>query len=224
MPNTSRPPYPRTLAEIDTNRGLIWKDYPPPSVFRVVKARWGVFSNFAKTPLNVNGVVFQTSEALYQTMRFTSHPDVQEKLAAARDGYAAKQLRTDFIRYTRLDWDTVKVSVMAWVLKVKAMQAEMFCRCLLDTDAWIIEESRNDIFWGAQARGGVWTGANVLGQLLVTTRYFLNQRRGVPHLAFAEAPAIPDFRLMGNMVPPIPMSMGPTSLLMRLSPDDDDDG
>ena len=50
-----------------------FETYPADRACAVCKVaeEWGVFSNFARTPLVVDGVRFDTSERVFQTMKFT---------------------------------------------------------------------------------------------------------------------------------------------------------
>ena len=48
------------------------KTYPVSEcvAIRKVKEPWGIFGNFAPTPIIINGVTFKTSELLFQLMKF----------------------------------------------------------------------------------------------------------------------------------------------------------
>ena len=48
------------------------ESYPAKDSVRIHKVaeEWGIFSNFAKTPLGVNGVTFDSAEELFQMMKF----------------------------------------------------------------------------------------------------------------------------------------------------------
>jgi predicted NAD-dependent protein-ADP-ribosyltransferase YbiA (DUF1768 family) len=103
--------------------------------------------------------------------------------------------------FARMDWDEIQVQVMWWCLRVKLAQnfekfgGELF----IAGDKPIVEESANDMFWGAvDQKDGTLKGANVLGKLLMElrTRYKADPAalRSVP------PPGIGNFRLMGQEI------------------------
>lgn len=140
------------------------------SFFRV-REKWGSFSNMHPGyPLVVAGVRVSSSEALYQAMRFPHYPEVQAEIIGLHP-MEAKKLARAHIDKTRADWDRVRVSVMRWVLRVKAEQHPSFCVLLLSTgDKPIVEVSYKDDFWGARPNGRTLVGVNTLGRLLMELR------------------------------------------------------
>ena len=142
--------------------------------FRQTKERYGGLSNMAPGfPIVVNGIRIPTSEALYQACRFPNRPDVQRQIVRQRSPMTAKMKAKRFINDTRHDWDSVRVNVMRWCLRVKLAQNwTTFGRLLLSTgDAPIVEDSRKDAFWGAKRTDdGELVGTNALGRLLMELR------------------------------------------------------
>jgi type I restriction enzyme S subunit len=100
----------------------------------------------------VNGVAIRTSEALYQACRFPHLPDVQHKIINEHSPMTTKMRVKPFRKDSRPDWDTVRVKIMRWSLRVKLAQNwREFGRLLLATgDRPIVEQSRKDDFWGAK--------------------------------------------------------------------------
>jgi ribA/ribD-fused uncharacterized protein len=173
------------------------------AVFNKTKEKWGGFSNMcAGFPLRVNGAEIRTSEALYQALRFPDHPEVQQLIIADPSPRGAKmRSKSHRQEFARMDWDEIQVQVMWWCLRVKLAQnfekfgGELF----IAGDKPIVEESANDMFWGAvDQKDGTLKGANVLGKLLMElrTRYKADPAalRSVP------PPGIGNFRLMGQEI------------------------
>jgi ribA/ribD-fused uncharacterized protein len=172
------------------------------AVFRETRAEHGGLSNMASGfPLAVNGVISRTPEALYQACRFPQEPQVQATVLAERSPMAAKMESREHADTTRGDWDEIRVEVMRWVLRVKLVQHfDSFSEALRSTgDIPIVEESRNDRFWGAVADGGELKGVNMLGELLTELRDEVV--RGDPFwLESLRPPQIQDFNLLGATI------------------------
>ena len=171
--------------------------------FRKSKEQWGEFSNMASGfPLEVNGRMLRTSEALYQACKFTHLPEAQVLLIAQRSPILLARIARAKARAPRPDWDAVKVDVMRWVLRVKLVQNwERFGSVLLETgDLDIVEDSHRDTFWGAvpDEEGEHLTGRNQLGRLLMELRQQLRENSDA--LRTAPPPAVPDFFLLGEPV------------------------
>ncbi len=143
-------------------------------VFFRTKEAFGGLSNMASGyPLKVGDIDVQSSEALYQACRFSHLPDVQAEILRQSNAMNAKAASKDWRLETRPDWARIRVNVMRWCLRVKAVQHEdTFLGLLMSTGVKpIVELSRRDDFWGALERPpGVLTGRNVLGRLLMELR------------------------------------------------------
>ena len=189
-------------------RGSQIRVYDPAGsvVFLRTKDRFGGLSNMAAGyPLNVNGVDIRTSEALYQACRFPHMPEVQRRIVAERSPMTAKMRGKPFGNETRPDWDSVRVKIMRWCLRVKlAQNRSKFGRLLLDTgERPIVERSRRDDFWGAKlVEDGTLVGMNVLGRLLMELREdFKADTSG--ELRVVEPLSIPQFLLFEEPILPI---------------------
>ncbi|MGD9923596.1 MAG: NADAR family protein [Pseudorhodoplanes sp.] len=175
-------------------------------VFRKTSERFGGLSNMAAGfPVVVNGIQVRTSEALYQACRFPHLPDVQRLVIEQISPMAAKMKSKPFRKQSRPDWDSVRVKVMRWCLRVKLAQNwEKFSALLKATgDRPIVEESVKDDFWGAHpSDDGRLAGHNVLGRLLMELREELASR---PEEFFHHvAPlTVPDFVLYGEPIGPV---------------------
>jgi ribA/ribD-fused uncharacterized protein len=174
-------------------------------VVHKTKESFGGLSNMASGfPLLVNGIRILTSEALYQACRFPHLPDVQREIIGQRSPMTAKMKSKPHRKESRRDWDYVRNNVMRWCLRVKlAQNYEEFGRLLLATgDRPIVEQSRNDDYWGAKVvsiAGDTLTGQNILGRLLRELRELLkNDADGA--LKIVPPLNMPDFLLLGKPI------------------------
>lgn len=151
--------------------------------FRRTKDSLGDFSNFAVgLPIKIHGFEIQSSEHLYQTMRFPHLPDVQLQILIADAPKTCKTIAREHDVSSRGDWDEIRVSVMRWVLarKILANAKRMGKLFELSKDKPIVEFSKHDTFWGASPD---WDGAeilkgrNILGCLLTELRTEFRKER-----------------------------------------------
>lgn len=180
--------------------------------FRKTGDQLGGLSNMAPGyPLDVSGIRFRTSEALYQALRFPHLPEVQQLIIDEVSPMTAKMKSKPFRVQSRPDWEgPVRVRAMRWCLRVKLAQNwEKFSRLLLSTgELPIVEESRKDDFWGAKpTERGTLIGRNVLGRMLMELREEVRtgDDEALKHVA---PPSIDDCLLLGRPV-------GPTSSIAR---------
>ncbi len=150
--------------------------YKPEECAVIYRVRdpFGGLSNMAgKYPIRVNGYTIHSSEALYQAMRFTGHADLQEKVCAPVSGMSAKMVSKGCRDKTRDDWYRVRVAMMLWTLRVKTLFHPEAMLALLEESGEkpIVEQSRNDDFWGATPYGSdALFGENTLGELWMKVR------------------------------------------------------
>lgn len=124
-------------------------------------------------PLVVNGIRILNSESLYQSCRFPHLPEVQEVIISNPSPMGSKMTSKKYRAETRRDWDSVRVDIMRWCLRVKLVQNfPRFSSLLLETGNHpIVEQSRRDRFWGSVPTGDfTLQGQNVLGKLLMELR------------------------------------------------------
>jgi ribA/ribD-fused uncharacterized protein len=187
---------------------MVWQDehgirHENCAAFFKVAEDFGGLSNMHNGyPVRVNGMRIGSSEALFQACRFPHHPDIQREIIAAPHAMVAKmKAKKDCRRerFTRPDWDDVRVEVMRWCLAIKlACHPQTFAALLLSTgNRPIVERSRRDDFWGAKLVGHVLVGRDVLGQLLMALRAELRQTADLRTVAPL---AIPDFGLLGEPI------------------------
>lgn len=144
--------------------------------FRRTKDTLGDFSNFATgMPIKIHGFEIQSSEHLYQAMRFPHLPDVQFQILIAYAPKTCKTIAREHDVSSRSDWDEIRVRVMRWVLarKILANAKRMEQLFDLSEDKSIVEFSKPDTFWGASPDwdgSEILKGRNILGCLLTELR------------------------------------------------------
>lgn len=127
--------------------------------------KYGLFSNFANTPLVIDGDLYPTAEHYFQAMKADNSAD-WKRIVEAATPKDAKHLGRKV--HMRSDWEDVKCSFMLNVLQEKARQCKEFRELLLSTgDEELIEDSPFDYYWGCGRDG---SGRNMLGELLMDVR------------------------------------------------------
>ena len=144
------------------------------AAFRKTDEKWGDFSNMAGSyPIVVNGIRIPSVEALYQACRFPLNVEAQQKIITQHSPMTAKMVGKPYRLETRDDWESVRVLLMKWVLRVKLAQHwDRFSSKLLESgDMPIVELSKRDSFWGAtKLDDNIYCGVNALGRLLMELR------------------------------------------------------
>ena len=148
---------------------------------RKMKDEWGLFCNFAPTPLVVDGVTFESSEELFQLMKFKDE-DVIRRIRAGitMGGKACHQIKMTAKSYEkayrRPDWGQMILDAMKFCLMLKYEQCPEFCDLLQKSAGkYIVEDQtsmpkKNPDAWGVKADGNNYVGPNILGRLLMELR------------------------------------------------------
>ena len=125
------------------------------------------FSNFARFPIEIDGVVWPSTEHYYQAQKFTDL-ELQEKIRSAKNPVIAKKLAQKHGNKARTDWAEAKDAVMERAVRAKFEQHAGLRELLLSTgDEDLAEAALNDYYWGVGEDG---TGQNRLGLLLMRLR------------------------------------------------------
>jgi ribA/ribD-fused uncharacterized protein len=146
------------------------------AVFYKVAEEFGGLSNMHNGyPLLVDGVEWGSSEALYQACRYPHQPEWQDEIWEAPHAFVAKLKSKKGGRreQSRKDWDSVRVEIMRWCLRLKLNQhfGRFYDLLRKSGNLAIVERSRKDRFWGAVLEeDGVLRGENQLGRLLMELR------------------------------------------------------
>ncbi len=139
-------------------------------VFYKVKEQWGLFSNFSACPIKTKNphITLLTSEALYQILRYSDKPHIQQEIISQKSPMAAKMKSKKYYKETADNWENIKVETMIFAIWQKFVQNEIFRVALNISQNPIVERSRKDTFWGAKLHeeNQTLTGVNVLGQIL----------------------------------------------------------
>ncbi|KAJ8592276.1 DUF1768-domain-containing protein [Rhizopogon salebrosus TDB-379] len=124
------------------------------------------FTNFSPDPIQYNGKTYQTSEHLFQSLKFMKHrPELAEHIrtCSTRPRVVFDETHR-FNPEVRTDWLQVRVEMMDLVLWHKFTQNRHLKKELLSTgDAELVEDSDKDSFWGV---GADRKGQNQLGKAL----------------------------------------------------------
>ena len=137
--------------------------------------QWGILSNFAQTPIVINEVTFDTSERLYQSMRFKD-PTICHKIYEKKGNpkMTAKHYAKE--GYQREDWGCMIVDAMKFCLTKKYEQSVEFRQALEESRGRYIVEDQTSFpgkqanTWGAKLEGDSYVGPNLLGRLLMELR------------------------------------------------------
>lgn len=146
--------------------------------FTSTAAEWGIFSNFAKTPMVVNGIEFSCVEQLFHYIRINSDaertaylqliPNMGLKMKAK--AFAKRGLERD-------DWRNISVDVMRFCLNHKYNASETFRNELQRSKGkYIVENESNrrkkPDSWGAvyDMETHEFYGKNIMGRLLMELR------------------------------------------------------
>ncbi|KAJ2994857.1 hypothetical protein HDV02_001269 [Globomyces sp. JEL0801] len=129
---------------------------------------YGEFSNFYPATIEINNLIWPTTEHYFQAMKFIEHPMIVEEIRLLNTpGESAKRGRSRSLPL-RKDWEDVKEDVMREALFAKFTQHKRLRELLRSTgDAFLVEHTRNDSYWGD---GGDGSGKNRLGFLLMELR------------------------------------------------------
>ena len=142
-------------------------------VIRKVKEPWGIFGNFAPTPIIINGVTFKTSEQLFQLMKFKEAEPVLAVYNANNPKMTAKHWEKT---HRREDWGRMIVDAMKFCLTQKYEQNEDFRKELERSKGKYIVEDQTSFpkkspdTWGVKQQGSDFVGPNLLGRILMELR------------------------------------------------------
>lgn len=140
---------------------------------RKTSQEWGILSNFAKTTLEVGGVIFNSAERLFQTMKFQDEETVRAVFSAANPKFTAKKFEKT---RRRPDWGEIIVDAMKFCLQTKYEQSLIFRSKLEESKGKFIVEDQSSFpkktadTWGVKLAGDNYSGPNLLGRLLMELR------------------------------------------------------
>lgn len=150
-------------------------------VVHKVSEEWGVFSNFATTPIVIDGVCFKSSEHLFQMMKFQDATVVLNIMnGVTNNGKRCYQIKKTVMSYEkayrRADWGSMIVDAMKFCLVKKYEQSPEFREKLEASKGRFIVEDQTAMpkkrpdAWGVKLEGDDFVGPNLLGRLLMELR------------------------------------------------------
>lgn len=146
--------------------------------FTSTAAEWGIFSNFAKTPMVVNGMEFACVEQLFHYIRINNEAERAEYLKLTPN-MGLKMKAKAFAKHgiERSDWKEIAVDVMRFCLNHKYQASVEFRKALDDSgNKFIVEDESNrkkrPDSWGAvlDTATNEYYGKNIMGRLLMELR------------------------------------------------------
>ena len=146
--------------------------------FTSTAAEWGILSNFAKTPMVVNGVEFACVEQLYHYIRLNNEQERTAYLKLTPNlGLKMKAKAFENRGVERSDWKEIAVDVLRFCLNHKYQASAEFRKALADSgDKYIVEDESNrknkPDSWGAvlDTTTNEYYGKNIMGRLLMELR------------------------------------------------------
>jgi predicted NAD-dependent protein-ADP-ribosyltransferase YbiA (DUF1768 family) len=153
--------------------------------FTKVDLPYGWLGNMAAFPCHYEGTTWRTSEALFQSLRF-SDTTIREAIRAEKSPMGAKMKAKSFKEHIVVEpCSPADLDNMWLCIRLKFDQHPVLKDKLLRTgEHEIVEDigSRNGtrhLFWGSKKVNGVWQGQNNMGKLLMELRdiYKLEQTK-----------------------------------------------
>ena len=146
--------------------------------FTSTSADWGIFSNFAKTPIVVKGIEFSCVEQLFHYIRLNNEEERVAYLKLTPNmGLKMKAKTFEKRGIERADWKGIAVDVMRFCLNNKYQSSEEFRKALADSqNKYIVEDESNrknrPDSWGAvlDVDTNEYYGKNIMGRLLMELR------------------------------------------------------
>jgi ribA/ribD-fused uncharacterized protein len=142
-----------------------------------VRDEHGWLGNMAPYPVEWNGKLFRTTEALFQSLRFQGNDAVVEVIRSEKSPMAAKfaaKKHKDQMKITPCGEQDVENMQVCLGIKL-GQHPELIERLLETGDEQIVEDCSkrkrgSSLFWGAALIGDKWEGRNMLGKLWMELR------------------------------------------------------
>jgi predicted NAD-dependent protein-ADP-ribosyltransferase YbiA (DUF1768 family) len=150
--------------------------------FKSINGPYGWLSNMSRHPVEWGGVEWQTTEHLFQALRFPEAPLIREEIRAQYGGMRAKMFsKKNQVLRSVAPRSEEDLRNMKSVLALKASKHDEVMMDLRATgDKILIEDVSNrptkqNLFWGMKLENGFWIGQNKLGTLWMKVREQYNQ-------------------------------------------------
>jgi N-glycosidase YbiA len=131
---------------------------------------YGCFSNFSPHRIDLEGVIWSTSEHYYQAQKFvgTQYHHLCGQIRQAASPELAAAIGRNPLHIVRSDWNLLKTNIMYRAVFTKFKSHSDLKALLLGTgEALIVENSPTDSYWGCGPDG---LGQNQLGKVLMQIR------------------------------------------------------
>jgi ribA/ribD-fused uncharacterized protein len=134
--------------------------------------QYGELSNFYNAKITYDGLVYPSSEHLFQSLKCEEYQK-REMVRLAPTPDESKSMARRFP--IRKDWDNIKDGIMLTCLRLK-FKYNTGCRnVLLSTGSkYLVENTTKDVYWGCGSDGN---GKNMLGKLLMQVRDEIKQHK-----------------------------------------------
>ena len=155
------------------------QEYPADKTAAFCKTdeEWGIFGNFARTPIVVDGVPFECTEKLFQVMKFADAESRKIVYSFKGQTIKMKAKHQEKVGVVREDWGRIFIDAMKFCLMQKYTQSEAFRKELERSKGLFIVEQQVNPRRPAGAYssklsedGKTWTGPNIMGRLLMELR------------------------------------------------------
>ena len=150
--------------------------------FTKTKLPYGYLGNMFPSPIEYDGKIWRTAEALFQAMRFDDD-SVREMIRNEKSPIGLKlKVKSITDQMSITPKGEQDIDNMRMVIRLKFGQYPELSEQLRSTgNAVLIEDvnkrkSGNSTFWGAYLSNGQWIGENKLGELLMELRRELVQK------------------------------------------------
>jgi len=142
-------------------------DNPSIPIFFFSNRKYSMLSNYALTPIEVDGRDWQTVEHYFQSMKSEDFFE-QEAIRFSLNPKEAKKLSSKI--KIRDDWEQIKYDIMLKALRAKFREEDMKQLLLSTKERLIYSDNPFDLVWGTGKLGNVGTGQNLLGEALMEVR------------------------------------------------------
>lgn len=144
--------------------------------FNKVERKWGIFSNFGDTPIQIGGIIFSCVEKLYQCLKFEDPEVIKDIYKNTAQG--VKMIAKHWVKEgkERPDWGQNIVNAMKFCLNLKYDQVPEFRKVLEESRGLYIVEDQTTFpkkfadTWGTKLQGDEYIGPNLMGRLLMELR------------------------------------------------------
>lgn len=170
--------------------------------FNNKKSRFSILSMKIPTQLN-NEIIFSRLVLLYESMKYTSHPEIQKRILEGKNDFNDILVNIDK-KFVRKDWEFIKVDVMYYCLRLGLVFFPMTIGEILreTKNMHIFELNKDDDFWGVKRLKGdrsKLVGENVRGKLWMKLREFYWDN-DYDQILKLEGLDIPNFNILGKKI------------------------